>query len=234
MQRSEQWFRQRRGKLTASNLGQAVGLTPWGSPQALAAQLRKDVEPAEDADKPMEPKEPQEPKEPNVLKRKNPALAWGTNKEPNGVLEYVSATGTHVEPTGFWAHADLDWLGGSPDGLLGTDGLLEIKCPYSRKVYPELPPYYYLQINALMEITGREWCDLFVWTPDALKCWRVRANPHAFGYLYHHYANFFGCVASGVKPPNPAKVLLPLVHEWIAADATLCELPDRLPQHQLE
>ncbi|KAJ1625272.1 hypothetical protein T492DRAFT_880377 [Pavlovales sp. CCMP2436] len=78
------------------------------------------------------------------------------------------------------------------------------------------------------------WCDLFVWTPDALKCWRVRANPHAFGYLCHHYANFFGCVASGVKPPNPAKVLLPLVHEWIATDATLCELPDRLPQHQLE
>jgi len=131
MQRSEQWFRQRRGKLTASNLGQAVGLAPWGSPQALAAQLRKDVAPAEDANKPVDA----EPK-----RKHNPALARGTNKEPNGVLEYVSAMGTHVEPTGFWAHPDLDWLGGSPDGLLGTDGLLEIKCPCSRKLYPVIPP----------------------------------------------------------------------------------------------
>jgi putative phage-type endonuclease len=229
MQRTEYWFRQRRGKLTASNLGQAVGMTPWGSPQALTAQLRLDQHPAEDADKPSD-----DPLLHKPTKKSNPALSWGTNKEPCGVLEYVTATGTHVEPTGFWTHADLDWMGGSSDGLLGSDGILEIKCPYSRRLYAEVPPYYYLQVNALMEITGREWADLFVWTPDAVKCWRIRRNALAFGHLCNYYANFFGSVASGVKPPNPSKELLPLVPEWIAADATLLELPDRLPQHQLE
>jgi putative phage-type endonuclease len=225
MQRSEHWFRQRRGKLTASNMGQAVGLTPWGSPNALASSLRRDTEPV-DIDKPKAADAP--------ARKPNPALSWGTDKEPSGLLEYVSMTGRHAAPTGFWQHSELDWIGGSPDGLVGEDGLLEIKCPYSRKVYAELPPYYYLQVNALMQITGREWCDLFVWTPDAAKCWRVAANPAAFAYMCHHYGNFFGCVAAGTKPPNPSSVVLPLVREWIAADASLVELPTRLPSHQLE
>ncbi|KAJ1629805.1 hypothetical protein T492DRAFT_872789 [Pavlovales sp. CCMP2436] len=41
-------------------------------------------------------------------------------------------------------------------------------------------------------ITGREWADLFVWTPDAVKCWRIRRNALAFGHLCNYYANFFG------------------------------------------
>ncbi|KAJ1640940.1 hypothetical protein T492DRAFT_854033 [Pavlovales sp. CCMP2436] len=69
----EYWFRQRRGKLTASNLGQ----------EALAAQLRQDTKPPEDADKP-----------PGEQKKRNQTLAWGTKKEPCGVLEYVTATGS--------------------------------------------------------------------------------------------------------------------------------------------
>jgi hypothetical protein len=81
-------------------------------------------------------------------------------------------------------------------------------------------------VNALMEITGRQWADLFVWTPDEVKCWRIRRNSLAFGHLCNYYANFFGSVGAGVKPPNPSKELLPLVREWIEADATLLVLPE--------
>ncbi len=210
MQRTEEWFRQRRGKLTASALGQATGLVPWGSPNALAVALRKDAMP-KDVDKPAAARATAGP------------LAWGTDNEPNGLLEYMIVSGETVEDTGFWRHPHLDWFGGSPDGLVGTEGLVEIKCPYTRKCYEAIPPYYYCQVNALMEITGREWCDLCVWTPSAVKTWRIRANKSAFDTLLPHYTAFWACVCNGSKPPNPSAKLLPLVQGWIAQDSLLMD-----------
>ena len=130
MQRTDEWFRQRRGKLTASNMGQAIGLTPWGSPKALAKALAADEEPT-DIEKAV------------IKKPAAGPLVWGTTMEPNGLLEYMACTGKVVEETGFWQHAHLDWIGGSPDGLIGTDGIVEVKCPYTKKCYAEVPLYYY-------------------------------------------------------------------------------------------
>ena len=221
MQRTEAWYRQRRGKLTASALGQAVGLTPWGSPKRLAADLRADraTQDLDDNGTQMPRCEELKPKtqQPNV------AMRWGTDKEPNGLLEYMIVTGQMVDDVGFVEHATLDWFGGSPDGLVNDDGMVEIKCPYSRKCYSEFPPYYYLQINALLEITGRAWCDLFVWTPESHKVWRVMANKQAFDTLLPHYTRFWACVQLGREPPNPAKVLLPLVRRWLMTDTALLE-----------
>jgi predicted phage-related endonuclease len=70
MQRTEEWHRQRRGKLTASCMGQALGLTPWGSPKKLAEVLRGDAPPIEG----------------------NIAMQWGTDMECNGLLEYQAQT----------------------------------------------------------------------------------------------------------------------------------------------
>lgn len=207
MQRTDEWHRQRRGRLTASVMGQALGLTPWGSPKQLAKGYRC----TEQA--------------PSQQKTGNVAMAWGTAMEPNGLLEYAIATGCSVEPTGFWQHSELDWIGGSPDGLVGSDGLVEIKCPYTRKLYPELPPHYYCQINALLEITKRSWCDLCVWTPTDLKMWRVRANPEHWQTLLPHYSTFWACVHSGREPPNPGALLLPVVRAW-------CEACEPLPLTQ--
>jgi exodeoxyribonuclease (lambda-induced) len=210
MQRTEQWHRLRRGKLTASNMGQAVGLTPWGSPRRLAETIRADREP-EDADKPAK------------KQKRSIVLEHGTNNEPNGLLEYMVASGNTVEETGYWQHDALDWVGGSPDGLIGADGLVEIKCPFSRRLYDEVPAYYYCQVNALMEITGRQWCDLCCWTPDAVKIWRIKANPLAWQALLCHYTAFFACVCNGRDPPDPSASLLPKVRVWIEQDATLRE-----------
>lgn len=209
MQRTDEWFRQRRGKLTASNMGQALGLTPWGSPKALAKALAADSEPA-DLDKPAK------------AQAIGP-LAWGTSMEPNGLLEYMTCTCNAVEETGFWQHPHLDWIGGSPDGLVDADGLVEVKCPYTKKCYAEVPPYYYCQVNALMEITGRKWCDLCVWTPTEVKIWHVRANPQAWAVLLPHYTAFWAAVCCGTAPRNLKKELLTQVHEWIAQDCSLLQ-----------
>jgi len=203
MQRTDEWFRQRRGKLTASNMGQAIGLTPWGSPKALAKSFAADAEPV-DIDKPVV-KKPQF----------GGPLVWGTQQEPNGLLEYMACTGKVVEETGFWQHPHLDWIGGSPDGLVDEDGLVEVKCPYTKKCYPEVPPYYYCQVNALMEITGRQWCDLCVWTPTEVKIWHIKANPHAWASLLPHYTAFWGAVCAQKQPPNDVKKeLMAKVISW--------------------
>jgi putative phage-type endonuclease len=222
MQRTEEWFRQRRGKLTASTLGQALGLTPWGSPKALAAAIRRDLS-AEGAPAAIAPS--------SSAIGSNVAMRWGTDKEPNGVMEYMALSGNVVDETGFWEHGDLDWIGGSPDGLIGTDGLLEVKCPFTKRVYEHFPPYYYLQVNALLEITGRKWCDLFVWTPTGHKCWRVQANKQAFSELVCHYARFWAQVHSGQEPKRVP--LLPQINAWMAKDVALVELPNA-PAHMIK
>jgi putative phage-type endonuclease len=224
MQRTDDWFRQRRGKLTASNMGQALGLTPWGSPKALAKSLRADLEPV-DLDKPVPSPAPAPAPAPAKSSAFMGPLVWGTVQEPNGLLEYMTCTSKVVQETGFWQHPHLDWLGGSPDGLVDADGLVEVKCPYTKKVYAAVPVYYYCQVNALMEITGRQWCDLCVWTPTDVKIWHIRANPHAWATLLPHYTAFWAAVCTGAVPPHNGKTLLPQVLEWIAQDAHL------LPSH---
>ena len=211
MQRTEQWHRLRRGKLTASVMGQAVGLAPWGGPRALADTIRAERDPvAED--------------KPPKRQKRSIVLDFGTNNEPNGLLEYTIATGNCIEETGFWQHAHLDWIGGSPDGLVGADGLVEIKCPFSRRQFDDVPPHYYCQVNALMEITGRQWCDLACWTPEEVRIWRVRANHEAWQSLLVHYTNFWACVCNGRTPPDPSPDLRPKMLQWIESDCARREL----------
>jgi hypothetical protein len=130
-------------------------------------------------------------------------MDWGTHKEANGLLEYQVSSGDVVQATGFWQHPHLDWIGGSPDGLISTDGIVEIKCPYTQKLYPEFSVYYYCQVNALLEIMGREWCDFCVWTPNGLKTWRVKANKEAWERSSHTTRPFGHASAMGTRPPTP-------------------------------
>eukprot|EP00889_Picochlorum_renovo_P006072 jgi/Picre1/33102/NNA_008428.t1 len=119
----------------------------------------------------------------------NDATRWGTKNEARALLTYEKLTGQHVESCMFKVKKDdvvHDWLGASPDGLvagLGLSmqdqdqdplgpGILEIKCPYN-KGHPELatPPnraiwYYMPQIQGLMDVFDREWCSLYIWTPN--------------------------------------------------------------------
>ena len=121
MQRTETWFRQRRGKLTASQLGTCLGLTPWSSPRTLARELYADLaSPADTADEAQMLDEDASADSPATKRarrteKKNPALEWGTVKEPSALAEYTALTGSPIEAAGFIEHEHLDWFGGSPD-----------------------------------------------------------------------------------------------------------------------
>jgi hypothetical protein len=93
----------------------------------------------------------------------------GTELEPEARLRYELETFNKVETVGF---VEMDeWVGCSPDGLIGEDGSLEIKCPkyntfihYAmdhRKAYEE----YEAQVQGQLFVTGRKWVDLFIYHP---------------------------------------------------------------------
>lgn len=97
-------------------------------------------------------------------------MRQGTEREPLARLAYEESTGNLVREVGLCLHDSLE-AGASPDGLIGQDGGLEIKCPelaaHLRYIQAEAePPEYRWQIQGGMWITGRAWWDFVSYNPD--------------------------------------------------------------------
>lgn len=100
------------------------------------------------------------------------ALQWGTDVEPYAREAYELETGNTVVESGFIQHPTIDYAGCSPDGLIGTDGGLEIKSPKSLRIHLErfidgVPSEYMPQVQGCMWVTGRQWWDFVSYHPDA-------------------------------------------------------------------
>jgi len=178
LQGTEAWFKEREGKLTASAFGQAAGLGP-GSRQQLWRRLMRLEE-----------------------FTGNEATDWGTEHEPVALDAYQAATGELADLAGFVPHPTLDWLGGSPDLLVRAEGMGEIKCPFSKQLYPEIPPYYLAQVQGLLEVTGRAWCDFICWTPEAMSITRVWRSRTYWDWLHLRLAEFWMFVQAQLEPPR--------------------------------
>lgn len=103
-------------------------------------------------------------------KYSNASMEWGVNTEPLARMSYENTYDRFVDKTGFWKHPMIEWLGASPDGLVDTDGLIEIKCPNTTTHIEYLfenkvPNEYYKQIQCQLWVTGREWCDFISFDP---------------------------------------------------------------------
>lgn len=94
----------------------------------------------------------------------------GTELEPYARDAYERITGESVEQVGFCLHDDIE-AGASPDGLVGEEGGLEIKCP-SAQIHIEyleankVPAKYYQQVQGCLWVTGRLWWDFMSYHPD--------------------------------------------------------------------
>jgi putative phage-type endonuclease len=114
----------------------------------------------------------------------NSAMQWGTEQEPFARIAYETHKGLFVEQVPFVDHPTIEWFGCSPDGLVGEDGLLEIKCPNTTTHLEYLqegkPPSKYIpQMMAQMACTGRKWCDFVSFDPrlpEDLQLFVVRLN----------------------------------------------------------
>ena len=149
-QRTDAWFEARIGKVTASRVADVIAKTKSGyaaSRDNYMAQL--------------------------VCERltgqreeffTSAAMQHGTDTEPLGRLAYEVAQNVLVDEVGFVPHPTIEMAGASPDGLVGDDGLLEIKCPNTATHIDTLltqtvPGKYNTQMQFQMACTGRNWCD---------------------------------------------------------------------------
>lgn len=108
-------------------------------------------------------------------------MEWGTEHEPNAKAAYTLQTGREITDVGFILPDGTDAYGGSPDGLVGDDGLIEIKCPapetlISYHAAGVLPVKYKPQVQGLLLISGRAWCDFYVFHPE-LTPFLLRVEP---------------------------------------------------------
>lgn len=151
-QRSEAWFEQRRGMVTASVVKQLLTATgkvadndvSRGLIASLTAErITGDVESGFVSDDMMR----------------------GILHEPIARDRYAEVTGTTVKEIGFAVlRVAGARLGYSPDGLVGDDGLLEVKCPRAKShlrtiVAGEVPAVHIPQLQTGLLVMGREWID---------------------------------------------------------------------------
>ena len=98
-----------------------------------------------------------------------PAIRWGRDHESQARAAYVFETGATVEAAVFVPHATHPLIGASPDGLIGSDGLLEIKVPFSRAQHDRYradgPGGAFAQVQGQLWVTGRAWSDFVSFDP---------------------------------------------------------------------
>lgn len=127
-----------------------------------------------------------------------PSLSWGKEHEPAAVVAYELYKAEHgenvfVERVGYIPHKTLDWVGTSPDGFVGEQGIIEVKCPHNSAVHlltvtqgskalatalalsigedpsawgtMPMPDDYIPQVQFNLWVTERRWCDFISYDP---------------------------------------------------------------------
>jgi putative phage-type endonuclease len=167
-QGTQEWLQERCGKVTASRIADLMARTKtgWGASRAnYAAQLV-----AERLTGCVQPS------------FTNAAMIHGTETEPEARRAYEFFVDRDVQQVGFVPHPAIEMAGASPDGLVGEDGLLEIKAPQTAThietlITEKIPEKYLLQMAWQMACTGRRWCDYASYDPrlpERMRLWVKR------------------------------------------------------------
>lgn len=148
-QRSKEWFAARCGKLTASRFADVMNVLKDGSPGANRRALVTMLAVERLTGSPVDGFE-------------NEAMRRGRELEAEACAAFEAATGELVNAVGFVPHPDLDYVGVSPDGEIGDDELIEIKCPASMAKHlaalqrNEHATEYHWQLQGQLWATGRK------------------------------------------------------------------------------
>ena len=155
-QGSPEWFAQRLGKVTASRVADVIAKTKTGystSRDNYMAQLVCERMTGTVAES-----------------YTNAAMAHGVETEPLARAAYESHADVLVDEVAMITHPTIEQAGASPDGLVGDDGLVEIKCPNSAThidtlLSQSVPGKYNTQMQWQMACTRRKWCDFVSFDP---------------------------------------------------------------------
>jgi putative phage-type endonuclease len=149
-QQTNEWFAARLGKVTASRVADVIAKTKTGysaSRDNYMAQLICERLTGQKGES-----------------FTNAAMEWGTQTEPLARSAYENARSLLVKEVGFINHPRIEMSGASPDGLVGDDGLVEIKCPNTAThidtlLSGKVPTKYITQMQWQMLCCQRKWCD---------------------------------------------------------------------------
>jgi len=150
-QGSEEWKQARCGRVTASRVHDIVAVTRSGGFTSGRKNYLADL----------------------VIERltgqpapsyQSAAMAYGIETEPEARFAYALKAGVEIDEVGFLKHPVIAMAGASPDGLVGGDGMVEIKCPNSAThietlLHDKIDLEYASQMQFQMACSGREWCD---------------------------------------------------------------------------
>lgn len=194
IQGTPEWHALRVGKVTASRVADVVAKTKtgWGASRAnymaelIAERLTGIPAPS----------------------FQNEAMRWGTECEPDARVAYEFRTDAGVDEVGFVDHPRIPMTGASPDGLIGTDGLLELKCPNTATHIDTLlggvvPGKYVTQMHWQMACTERAWCDFASYDPrlpESMRLFvqRVARDDKLIGELEKNVTEFLAELAAKV------------------------------------
>jgi putative phage-type endonuclease len=157
LQGSDDWFASRVGKITASNVGAILGLSPFKKPaDVMRAMVREKHFALSEFSG-------------------NVATEYGAMNEHLACADYQFRTGNKATTTGL--HLYENWLGASPDGII-EDGIVEFKCPYSLRDGGEFKSifyqeHYYAQIQIQMFVTKTKFCDFVQWHKNDMMIERI-------------------------------------------------------------
>ena len=164
LQRTPEWFELRLGKVTASRIGDLMAKTRSGYSASRANYM------AELAIQRLT----------GTVEQgfTSPAMQWGTEQESNARNAYSFFTDNEVNEIAFVNHPTIEQAGASPDGMVGDDGLVEIKCPNSAThletlLTEKINNKYILQMQWQMACSGRKWCDFVSFDPRFPERWKL-------------------------------------------------------------
>jgi putative phage-type endonuclease len=145
----------------------------------------------------------------------NDATQWGSDNEHHAITAYEVATGEIVQSAGgkqgFVISPTHDWLGCTPDGFVGSDIVVEAKCPASMNLYGKVPDHYMPQVQGQMFITERKLAHFVCWTPEGLEVHEVPFDDRYWDKCMIALAEFWECWKKDVEPPRQKKLILPTV-----------------------
>lgn len=155
-QKSDEWYAVRKTLLTASEVASVLDIKPYasyrGSPRTelMRNKLAKHFGTSDDH-----------------KSGSNPFCDHGNKYEDEARDIYEETTGEKVYEFGLMIHADIPWLGASPDGICASRKLLEIKCPVKREVVPGYVPEHYIpQLHINMQVFDLLSADFVEYVPQ--------------------------------------------------------------------
>ena len=195
------WFDERKKHLTASNFGDVCKLKKEEAKVNFVKKLLYS--------KPLD----------------LPAIKHGIQYETAAINAYKNERPvSKVTMCGLLIDEQYPFLACSPDGLVNIEGVLEVKCPFSTKNRSPLEAQfldengnllknhkYFFQIQGILHISKREWCDLVIWTYNGVHISSINRddnfwNNHMVAKLENFYMEYL--LPEIVEPLHPEKKIL--------------------------